>query len=160
MKSDFAGTIMPVRAVEDCIRKTGRYTESFLRQFHPVQPVQGESFPSRVFCKHYEVYPSLDTAVSWDMPVNKALEWVLSDVEVVNVTFWYDYRSNKARVTVHGDEDTVGRLGKTIPGFRGCLSAVTNGEKETCVAAKETQAVGVAPRAGISPTPHPQPLAH
>jgi hypothetical protein len=106
------------------------------------------------------------------MPVNKALEWALSDVEVVNVTFWYDYRSNKARVTVHGDETIVGKLGKMIPGFRACLDAVAmNGEKESCVASsivsnvssiipKETQAVGVASRSRVSPAPHPQPLAH
>ena len=85
-------------------------------------PIQGEEFPSRVFCKDYEVYP--DVVVSWDMPAGQALDWLWKDVTCINVTLKYDYRANKAEMTVKGGLETVREMEGKIPGFREALAAV------------------------------------
>jgi len=116
------GNIGQIRAVEDCIRATKKYTEGAFtaRKQHPVQ---GQDFPSRVLTKIYEVYP--ETEISWNMPVNTAMDWLWCDTPCVMVTFFYDYRSNNAHVDIEGD-DAVKQLDRNIPGF---ITARTATEK-------------------------------
>jgi len=121
MKAEYKGDILSVRAVEDCIRATRKYTKGvFSRKVK--HPIQGEDFPSRLLTEYYEVYP--DTEVSWDMPAAKAWAWVWGDVTRIDVRFSYDYREDKARVVVYGGEEAVRELASGIPGFATALVAV------------------------------------
>ncbi len=125
-RSEFKGTIIAVRAVEDCIRATKKYTEG-IRTIHRKHPIQGEDFPSRMFCKYYEVYP--DVELSWDMPAGVALDWLWGETPCIDVLFSYDYRVNKASVIVHDGPKAVQELTKAIPDFDGALARVTaNGD--------------------------------
>jgi hypothetical protein len=169
MRNEYTGNISTVRAVEDVIRATRKYTESLgtMRQTHPVQ---GGEFPSRMFCKYYEVYPK--TVVSWDMPMGVAIDWLWGDVPCVNVTFRYDYRVNKAEVILPGATE-IGELAEGIPGFKAALDCViacgkenagdnrsssnpnTRTSKETVPAGPD---LGMAHRAGSGLIPRPQPV--
>jgi hypothetical protein len=122
--SEYIGNIVSVRAVEDSIRDTRKYTEGIgtIRKQHPIQ---GEEFPSRMFCKYYEVYP--ETKIDWDMPVGKAVHWMLMEVPMIDVMFQYDYRCNKATVIVKDGEEAVAKLIECIPMFGKRLSEVTAG---------------------------------
>ena len=124
MQTKFSGDIESVRAVEDCIRATKKYTEgiSTIRKHHPIQ---GEDFPSRVFVKYYEVYPK--TEISWNMPVNIAADWLWCDVPCINLTFHYDYRSNEAYVIVKNGDGTVKELMENIPGITEALGKMAEG---------------------------------
>ena len=121
---EFTGNIGEIRAVEDCIRATKKYTEGVgtIRAKHPVQ---GEGFPSRKFCKYYEVSPYVE--LSFDMPAGVALDWLWHDVLLIDVTFDYDYRVNTASVTVKDGVKAVKELVKTIPGFGDALKRIANG---------------------------------
>lgn len=120
-KSEYAGNIIVVRAVEDCIRATKKYTEgiSTMRKRHPVQ---GEDVPSKVFCKYYEVYP--DVEVSWDMPVGVALDWLWQETMCIDVMFRYDYRENRAAVIIRDGAVAVKELARGIPNFSEALAKV------------------------------------
>ena len=122
--SEFTGNISSVRAVEDCIRATKKYTEGIgtMRKHHPIQ---GEDFPSKVFCKYYEIYPEIE--LSWDMPAGVALDWLWQDTLCLDVMFKYDYRANKASVTIRDGGKAIKELSKSIPNFRKALVAITNG---------------------------------
>ncbi len=121
---EFTGNIANVRAVEDTTRATKKYTEG-IASMGDHHPVQGEDFPSRVFRKYYEVYP--ETEISWDMPAGAALDWLWHDVPCVNVLFFYDYRANRAVMTVKEDSpDIVNELIKAIPGMREALLKTTS----------------------------------
>lgn len=122
-KNEVTSNIAGIRAIEDCIRATRKYTEGIgtIRKQHPIQ---GTDFPSRVFCKYYEVYP--ETELSWDMPAGVALDWLWGDILRVDVTFRYDYRTNKASMVVQDGPVAVLGLEKTIPGFREALAAATS----------------------------------
>jgi len=125
----FTGTIKDIRAVEDCIRATKRYTEGLLtiRAHHPIQ---GESFPSRKFRKYYEVSPYTD--IHWDMPCGVAMDWLWSEVVLIDVVFEYDYRINKASIEVIDGKGALESLAKGIPGFRVAISRIVagnNGQK-------------------------------
>jgi hypothetical protein len=124
MKSEYEGNIESIRAVEDSIRATKKYTEGIgtIRIKHPIQ---GEDFPSRAFCKYYEVYP--DTEISWDMPAGKALDWLWHDVTCIDVRFWYDYNTNKATIIVHDGPEAVKELARAIPMFSDTLAVVLSG---------------------------------
>ena len=63
MRSEFVGSILAVRAVEDTIRATKKYTKGAFSK-PPQHPIQGMDFPSRVLTEYYEVYP--DTEVGWE----------------------------------------------------------------------------------------------
>lgn len=120
MKIDHSGTIMEIRAVEDCIRATKKYTEGLLsRQQHPIQ---GEDFPSRVLKKHYDIYPTIPE-ISWNMPVNVAKDWLFTDTPCISVDFRYDYRCDRAVITFH-DDNSVNELIKVVPGFSLAILAV------------------------------------
>ena len=122
---ELTGNIGDIRAVEDCIRSTKKYTEGIgtIRSKHPVQ---GEEFPSKVFVKHYEVYPN--TEISWDMPAGIALDWLWHDVTCIDVTFKYDYRINKASVSVREGQKAVKELVRTIPDFGDALEKAATGQ--------------------------------
>jgi hypothetical protein len=121
MKIEYTGSITEIRAVEDCIRATKKYTEGILSKKHP-QPIQGADFPSRVLHKHYEFYPNVPE-ISWNMPVNTAVDWLFSDSPCVRVSFRYDYRANHATATVHNELDAE-TLRKTVPGFTQASQAI------------------------------------
>jgi hypothetical protein len=125
-RSEFAGTIITVRAVEDSIRATQKYTEGIgtMRKKHPIQ---GENFPSRMFVKYYEVYP--DVELSWDMPAGVALDWLWGETPCIDVLFNYDYRANKATVIVQNGFRAVQDLERSIPDFKESLAKVSaNGD--------------------------------
>jgi len=120
-KSEFKGNILSVRAVEDSIRATKKYTEG-VRTMFKKHPVQGTDFPSPVFCKHYEVYPDME--VSWDMPALKAIDWLSCETECIDVMFHYNYRLNKAFIEVRDGAEAVKKLANAIPGFADALAEV------------------------------------
>ena len=119
MESKYASSIMKIRAVEDCIRATRKYTEGIgtMRLRHPIQ---GEDFPSKVFCKYYEVYPDIE--LGWDMPAGKALDWLWGETPRIDVVFKYDYRVNQASVAIRDGLEAVKELTKSIPGFGNSLA--------------------------------------
>lgn len=136
MRNETTSNIASIRAVEDCIRATKKYTEGIgtMRKKHPIQ---GEDFPSKVFCKYYEVYPK--TEVSWDMPAGVALDLLWGEVPRVDVTFRYDYRSNKASVLVQNGTTGLKELTNNIPGFREALAtAKENGRRQHEISSKCT----------------------
>jgi len=133
MRSEFSGDIMAVRAVEDCIRATGKYTEGvFSRQRkHTDAPIQGDDFPSRVLTKYYEVYPDIDLDKSrpfWDAVMTTS-DWLWGDTPHVDMTFWYNYATNKARVLLLGGNGVVKLLEDEIPGFREVMGKVVENGK-------------------------------
>ena len=128
MKSEFAGNIVSVRAVEDCIRATKKYTKGVFRK-QVQHPIQGEDFPSKVLIEFYEVYP--DVEVSWNMPVGKALDWLWGDVACIDVLFKYDYRVNKAEVVIKDGAVAVKKLAEGIPGFSLELAKIIASSRET-----------------------------
>lgn len=120
-KTEFVGNIMAVRAVEDCIRATRKYTKGAFRK--PIKhPVQGEDFPSRVLSEYYEVYPDLE--IGWDMSASLAWAWIWGDTPHIDVVFRYDYRSNKGFVIVADGMFAVRKLADSIPQFSDALAGV------------------------------------
>jgi len=120
-----AGSIEQVRTIEDSIRATKRYTKGAFRK--PVHhPIQGEDFPSKVLTEYYEVYPTVE--VSWNMPAGIALDWLWGEkssgekVPHIDVFFKYDYRENKASITMKNGEDSAKLLKQHIPNFEKALS--------------------------------------
>jgi len=123
MKIEYKSSILLVRDLEDTIRATRKYTKgAFSRATKPQQPIQGDQFPSKVLTEYYEVYPDLE--LSWGMFATDAWAWVWGDVMHIDVLFLYDYRDNKAKVTVHGGEGAVKELANGIPGFRAALERI------------------------------------
>ena len=121
MRSEFVGSILAVRAVEDTIRATKKYTKGAFKS--PVKhPIQGEGFPSRVLTEYYEVYP--DTELGWDMPASEGWAWVWGDTPHIDVLFKYNYQRDKAIVIIHGGNGVVKLLGEGIPGFEEALGKV------------------------------------
>lgn len=121
MKSEYQGNIEDIRAVEDSIRATKKYTKGSLRPRHE-PPIQGEEFPSRLIVEHYEIYPFNE--VSWDMPAGQALNWLWGEFVTCQVHFRYDYNGNKAKVSIQNGTDGVKKLAKGIPGFSDALAVV------------------------------------
>lgn len=118
--NEFFGNIVSVRAVEDSIRATKKYTEG-IHTIHLKHPTQG-SFPSKAFWKYYEVYPDME--VGLDMPVGKGFELITGFTLCIDVLFRYDYRDNKASVRIKGGDVSLHKLSKTIPNFRATLEKV------------------------------------
>lgn len=124
MRSVFFGDILSVRAIEDSIRATRKYTKgAFSRPKRDTMSVQGEDFPSRVLTEYYEVYPDLE--LHWDMSAARAWRWVWGDVTHIDVRFQYDYREGEAKVTVSGGPAAVSALAKGIPGLQDLLVKIT-----------------------------------
>jgi len=128
MRSEFTGCILDVRAVEDCIRATRKYTKGAFSR--PVKhPIQGEDFPSKALTEYYEVYP--DTEISWDMPASDAWAWVWGDTPHIDLRFLYNYQSNRGKVIIYGNDGVVGMLKEGIPNFAEALiklEATDNGK--------------------------------
>jgi len=121
MRSEFVGDILAVRATEDTIRATKKYTKgAFTKSAR--HPIQGEEFPSRVLTEYYEVYP--DTEISWNMPASLGWAWLWGDTPHIDVLFKYNYQRNKAIVIIHGGNGVVKLLEEGIPGFGEALSKV------------------------------------
>ena len=114
MKQEYNGHILEVRAVEDTIRATRKYTKGAFNRTVK-HPIQGEEFPSRMLSEHYEVYPEME--ISWDMPASDAWAWVWGDTPHIDVRFDYNYQSNKGRVVVFGNDGVVNMLREGIPNF-------------------------------------------
>ena len=121
----FTGNIVNVRAVEDCIRATKKFTKgAFKSEVH--HPTQGDEFPSKVLTEYYEVYP--ETELSWDMLATVAWAWVWGNETHIDVLFKYDYRMNRASVIIKNGHESVRKLAKGIPGFSEALAvAIANG---------------------------------
>ena len=118
---EFKGDILSVRAVEDSIRATKKYTEG-VRTIFKKHPVQGTDFPSPVFCKHYEVYPDME--ISWDMSALNCVPWLSGGTPCIDVMFHYDYRENTAFIEVRDGAGAVKKLASSIPGFSDALAKV------------------------------------
>lgn len=120
MRTEYIGNVLEVRAVEDTIRATKKYTKgAFTRPIH--HPIQGEDFPSRVLTEHYEVYPDLDIS---RMSLGQAWEWVTGYVDHIDVLFKYDYKNNKGIVIIRGGHTIVDQLKEGIPYFKKELEKV------------------------------------
>ena len=145
---EYTGSIVEIRSIEDSIRATKKYTEGIgtMRKKHPIQ---GEEFPSKVFCKYYEVYPT--TELSWDMPVGVALDWLWHDVPCVDVMFKYDYRVNKASVAVTAGLGAIRELRNAIPNFREALARVAASSNGKSASGEITNGETGDSRAGESP---------
>jgi len=128
MRSEFVGCILDVRAVEDCIRATKKYTKGAFSR--PAKhPIQGEDFPSKVLTEYYEVYPDME--VSWNMPASDAWAWVWGDIPHIDLRFLYNYQNNKGKVIVYGNDGVVDMLREGIPNFAEMLTkleAANNGK--------------------------------
>ena len=125
MRNEFVGSIIAVRAVEDTIRATRKYTKgAFSRKTQ--HPIQGEEFPSRVLTEYYEVYPDMD--IEQHMPIWDAMyaasDWLWGDTPHIDVLFKYNYPRDKAIVIIHGGNGVVKLLGEGIPGFDEALANV------------------------------------
>ena len=123
--SEFAGNIIIIWAVEDCIRASKKYTEGVktLRKKHPVQ---GDDFLSKKFCKHYEVYPDInieEIKPLWDA-VKDTSDWLWGETPCIDVMFEYDYRHNKGSVVIKDGVEAVKELAKAIPHLSESLAEV------------------------------------
>ena len=122
MRNEFVGNILAVRAVEDCVRITRKYTKGAFSR--PTQhPIQGGEFPSHVLTEYYEIYP--DTELGWDMPASDAWAWVWGDTPHIDIRFHYNYQRNRAMVVVFGNNGVVKLLEDGIPGLAEALAKVT-----------------------------------
>lgn len=122
---ELLGNIIAIRSVEDCIRATKKYTEG-IRTMRKAHPVQGEEFPSAVFYKYYEVYPDME--IGWDMSADDFMDWVFGETLCLDLMFHYDYRANKASVTIRDGIDAIKKLNLSIPGFKNAVKAVNGME--------------------------------
>jgi hypothetical protein len=112
---EFTGWVTQVRAVEDIIRASKKYTK-VVNVFKDSNEMQGKEFGSKVVTEKYEVYP--DVKVEWDMPALKAWAGLLfAETKMIDVIFRYDYRDNQAQMKVVDGPDGVEELKKAIPGF-------------------------------------------
>ncbi len=125
-RSEFKSNILNIRAVEDCIRATKKYTEG-IETIKKQHPIQGEGFPSKLFCKYYEVYPTLD--ITWDMKAETAIDWLWGDIRHIDLIFKYDYRVNQATLTVINGNGAVNELRKAIPNLDKALSGIECNDK-------------------------------
>lgn len=128
MHNSYSGDILAVRAVEDCIRATKKYTKGAFSR--PVKhPIQGEEFPSRVLTEYYEVYP--DFEISWDTLAADAWAWIWGDAEHIDILFKYNYPVNRAWVIIHGGNGVIKDLERGIPGMKEALSNVSANGKDS-----------------------------
>ena len=125
MRNEFTGDIISVRAVEDCIRASRKYTECLFTKInkHP-EPIQGGDFPSRVVAKTYEVYP--DVEVGWNMSIIDAAFWLADCPGHIDVRFTYSYPLNRARITVYGGSGVVQLLRDCIQGLGDLLTKLAS----------------------------------
>lgn len=121
MKYEFESNIKCIRAIEDCIRATSKYTE-YVRNSLNNHPIQGASHPSRVVTKHYEVTPEIE--INWDMPVGHLGDWLMGETTIIDVTFNYNYNVNKGKLTILNGNNAMESLCSGIPGFEILMNRV------------------------------------
>jgi hypothetical protein len=115
---EYKSNIATIRDLEDCIRTTKKYTKGAFSK-KTEHPIQGSDFPSRVLTEYYEVYPTL--AITWGMPAGIAIDWLWGEYNHIDVFFRYDYRANKASMTIHGGTESIRDLKAGIPGLQRLL---------------------------------------
>lgn len=123
MRSIYKGDIVSVRAVEDAIRATRKYTKGAFSR--PAQhPIQGEELPSRTLTEYYEVYPDMDIGNVWQMKATDLWAWVWGDTQHIDVRFQYHYQSNEGKLVIHGGPSVVAALCSGVPGFGDVLGSL------------------------------------
>lgn len=156
MKIEYKGNVLLIRELEDTIRATRKYTKgAFSRATKPQQLIQGEQFPSKVLTEYYEVYPDLE--LGWEMAATDAWAWVWGDVTHIDIVFLYDYRDNKARVTIHGGERAVKELGAGIPRFYAALERIKQNEANGSGKKDASTGQGDSDNTALQKEPAPQP---
>lgn len=111
---EFTGSVLAIRAIEDCIRASHKFNKYFrLNRGH--HPTQGEDFPSNKFYERYEVYPDIEWGI--DMQLTDLLILAGHGAPIVNVVFNYDYRVDKASMVVEGKLGGLEKLLDGIPGL-------------------------------------------
>jgi len=120
MESEFSGNIIGIRAVEDSIRATHKYTKGIFNKPH--YSIQGEDFPNRVVTEYYDVYPSMK--IGWNMSIIDAAFWLGGNTPSRKVFFKYNYHTGKAWMFIKDGHNAIKELGKTIPGFSDALAKV------------------------------------
>jgi hypothetical protein len=126
MKSEYKGSIIEIREIEDCIRATKKYTKGAFSRSSPRPdiPIQGADFPSRLLTEYYEVFPEME--ISWNMPASSAIDWLWGDTTHIDVRFQYDYRQDHAKMIILGGPGSLKELSRGIPGFSVALNRITN----------------------------------
>ena len=127
----YYGNVFTIRAIEDCIRATRKYSEGIRtkRKHHPHSEIQGEDFPTPVFIKYYEVYPDME--IGWDMQVSDFLDWLWQDTLCIDIWFHYDYRCNKGSIEIRDGQEAVKKLEDTIPSFKKSIQVVNGKDNKT-----------------------------
>lgn len=115
---EITSDIESIRAIEDAIRATGKYTKMiWSRNGH--SDIQGDDFASKVVTENYEVYPELD--ITEQRPLWEALlstsDWLWGDIERIEVRFRYNYTRNRAIAQVRGGNGVLKTLSNGIPGW-------------------------------------------
>lgn len=129
-EAKFEGNIVSIRAVEDAIRATRKYTEGVWTKWkqHPT-PIQGGEFPSKFLRKYYEFYPDVD--IDKKRPLVEAIQvtsdWLWGDIRRINIVFQYDYRTDKAALIIEDGTGAVKELANAIPNFSEALARVIAG---------------------------------
>ena len=118
MRTEFSGSIPDVRAAEDVIRATWKYTKG--TRSERLSPVQGTDFPSRVLTEYYQVYPDADMG-ALDHDASMALDYIFGNLTYIDIRFRYDYRSGQASVIVLGGVEALREMERGIPGITGAL---------------------------------------
>ena len=129
MRSRFTGKLLDVRAVEDAIRASKKYSEYISSRFAR-HPLQGDEVPSRMLTKYYEVYPESEFN-GIDMSIIDAVFWLADSPSHVDVRFEYNYSCNRAAMQVRGRSgEELNRLKEGIPGFGEAMEKIAaNGHK-------------------------------
>jgi hypothetical protein len=140
MRTEFTGTILEIRAMEDCVRTTKKYTKGAFSR--PAQhPIQGDDFPSKVITEYYEVYPDME--VGMDMSIIDFALWLADETPHIDVRFNYNYQRNRAMMIVFGGNDAMRALTDGIPGLRDVLPKA--GIDDTATAGRQLHALKPAP---------------
>ena len=121
MSKVFSGNIGSIRAVEDTVRATRKYTEGIgTMGYH--HPIQGANFSSKMFIKYYEVYSYIN--INWDMPAGEAADLLWGDARRIDIVLRYDYRVNRATMTIKEGDKAIDDMVEGIPGFKIALDKV------------------------------------
>lgn len=119
MRNEIVGTVLEIRAIEDTIRATRKYTKGVFSRKRKEYPIQGDDFPSKVVTEYYEVYPETDLEQLrslWEA-VMVTSDWLWGKEPMVQVKFNYNYSRNRGMMTVFGGNGVMKMLGAGIPGF-------------------------------------------
>lgn len=133
MKQELFGDILSVRAVEDTVRATHKYTEGIFSRYNKKEEkrIQGGDFPSRIVTHYYEVYPDLDLEdemTMWDALLTTS-DFLWGAIPMVEIIFVYNYVRNRAVVTVRGGNGVMEMLENGIPGWKEKLEEVKEPEE-------------------------------